>query len=40
MLLSKRDETILQKILKYCDDIDMTNELFGASEEGLRENNI
>ena len=40
MPLSKRDETILQKVLKYCDDIDKTNELFGASEDKLRENNI
>jgi len=40
MLLSKRDATILQKILKYCDDIDKTIELFGASEDILRENSI
>jgi len=40
MPLNKRDEAILQKIIKYCDDIDKTNELFGSSEEKLRENSI
>ena len=40
MSLNKRDETILQKIIKYCDDIDNTIEFFGASEEKLRENSI
>jgi len=40
MPLNKRDETILQKIIKYCDDIAKANELFGSAEDKLRENSI
>lgn len=40
MSLDKRDASILQKIVKYCADIDKTNEMFGSSQEELKNNNV
>jgi hypothetical protein len=36
----KRDKTILLKILKYCNDIDKTNEHFGCSKSKLKTDSI
>jgi len=40
MPLSKRDGILLQRIISYCDDIDKTISLFGASENVIRENSV
>jgi uncharacterized protein with HEPN domain len=34
----KRDKTALKKIIRYCDEIDLTNEQFGNSFENLQSN--
>jgi uncharacterized protein with HEPN domain len=40
MPIGPRDATILTKIVKYCDDIDKTNDFFGNSKEGLQQNDV
>jgi hypothetical protein len=33
MTINLRDITILKKIVKYCDDIDKANAIFGNSQQ-------
>jgi uncharacterized protein with HEPN domain len=40
MAISDRDAVIIKKIIKYCEDIDRTNKIFGDSREALAGNSV
>jgi uncharacterized protein with HEPN domain len=40
MTINPHDVTILKKIVKYCDDIDKANAIFGNSQEELKTNSV